>query len=148
MFGGKDSSTTAKNSEYTLNFSYPDWDQKKENEKQPSDYVYENKKDGRIFLSNSFCEEFQDQPLEKLAHKTVSQVTEFKVTKEKYTTFHDREAYRIEGSGSVDGVKVVLRLLNTRRNNCYFDFVGITPLSSAKTEDPDYEEFLKTVNFK
>ncbi len=113
-----------------------------------SDYIWENAVDGRILLSNSFCEEFQDQSLEALAKKTFETVDQFKSLKKAYVTFHHREAYRFEGSGIVDGMKVSLRLLNTRRNGCYFDFVAITPTSDPQKDDSTFEEFLNAVVFK
>jgi hypothetical protein len=135
---------TAKGSQYRLNFSSPGWSLKQDNR---SDYVLENLNDGRIMLSNSFCEEFQEQPLDVLATKTFRTVSDFKVSKHEYVTFRGREAYRSEGIGKVDGVAVELRLLNTRRNNCYFDFFAITPLSSTRTHT-DFEAFLDSVEFR
>lgn len=135
----------AKGSLYKVSFKDSNWTEKKQ---ENSDYVWENKKDGRIFLSNSFCKEFQDQPLDVLANKTFNTVDHLKIEKKEYTTFHGREAYRFEGHAKVDGVPVGLSLLNTRRNNCYFDFVAITPLASAEKKESDFEEFLKSVEFK
>ena len=144
FFGGNEGPKTAKGSLYSVHFSAPTWTYKKDNR---SDFVFENQ-DGRILLSNSFCEEFQDQPLDKLAVKTFTTIKDFKPTVSDYTTFQNREAYRLEGHGSVDGVKVSLRMLNTRRNNCYFDFVSIDPMDSAKTQDKAFADFLKSVVFR
>lgn len=142
---GPDQPPSAKGDEYQVKFQSAEWKQQKEDR---SDYVWVNKLDGRILLSNSFCEEFQDQPLDRLATKTFNTVDELVIEKKSYTTFHDREAYRIEGKGKVDGVPVGLQLLNTRRNNCYFDFVSITPLKSAEKTHLDFEKFLASVEFK
>lgn len=136
---------SAKGNEYKIKFSSTDWIQKKDNR---SDYVYENNQDGRVILSNSFCQEFQDEALDNLATKTFRTIGEFKSKKGEYTTFHNREAYRLEGEGSVDGVKVGLKLLNTRRNNCYFDFVSISPLKTSTQSSADFDAFLNTVEFK
>lgn len=141
---GDDAPKSAKGSSYSLSYKAQGWVQKSD---ERSDYVFENE-DGRILLSNSFCDDFQEQPLEKLAHKTFRTVGEFKPNKGDYTTFNKREAYRLAGKGTVDGVKVVLRLLNTRRNNCYYDFVSITPEAKSQEADPDFETFLGSVEFK
>jgi hypothetical protein len=146
MMGSSEESVSAKNQEYRVQFSAADWKQKAQENR--SDYVWENTKDGRILLSNSFCKEFQDQSLEVLASKTFKSVSEIKIEKKSYLTFQDREAYRLEGHGKVDGVAVGLILLNTRRNNCYFDFVSITPLEYAKESQTDFDNFLKSVEFK
>lgn len=143
FIGGKDEPKTAKGSRYSIPFSYPQWTYKKDNR---SDYVFENN-DGRILLSNSFCEEFQEQPLEQLATKIFKTVNNFKPKVSEYTTFQNREAYRIEGTGKVDGVLVNLRLLNTRRDNCYFDFLSINPEKTSETDNA-FETFLNSVSFK
>lgn len=135
---------SAMGSGYKIKYENAEW---KKNVGERSDYVFEHT-DGRILLSNSFCEEFQEQSLAALAKKTFKTVTDFKSIKKGFTTFHDREAYRLEGKGKVDGVSVSLRVMNTRRNNCYFDFVSISPEKASSKEEADFEVFLKSVEFK
>jgi hypothetical protein len=143
MFGGG-SPPSAKGKEYKIKFEEAGWKLLKKDDR--SDYVYENE-DGRILLSNSFCGEFQDQPLDYLANKTFKSVGTFKPENGKYTTLEDREAYRLQGKGKVDGVPVALQILNTRRNNCYFDFVSITP-EKNKSDVGLFDRFLSAVEFK
>lgn len=143
IIGGKEAPKTAKDSRYQIDFNHEEWKAKKDNR---SDYVFQNG-DGRILLSNSFCDEFQEQPLDYLARKTFNSIKNFKSNTQKYTTFNDREAYRIEGLGLVDGVKVNLRLLNTRRDNCYFDFLSISPEGTEKNAAA-FDDFLRAVEFK
>lgn len=143
IFFGSEAPRSAKDQHYQVKFKADQWDSKKD---QRSDYVFENKKDGRIILSNSFCEEFQEEPLDRLAIKTFRTIDNFKVKKQDYTTFNNREAYRVTGSGEVDGVRVNLQLLNTRRNNCYFDFLAIDP--EAATTDNVFDDFLSSVEFR
>lgn len=138
-------SKSAMGDEYEISFLSQDWSQKKEDR---SDYVWINQTDGRIMLSNSFCGEFQEAPLEQLALKTFNTIDNLIIKKKKITTLNGREAFEADGEGEVDGVKVSLTLLNTRRNNCYFDFVSITPLNSAQVKREDFDKFLKSVKFK
>jgi hypothetical protein len=140
---GNDAPKSAKHSSYSISFSSPGWESKQENR---SDYVFQHS-DGRILLSNSFCEEFQEQQLERLAEKTFKTVGEFQKESGTYVTFKDREAYRLEGKGLVDGVKVSLLLVNTRRNNCYFDFLAISPDGTLQDVAP-FEKFLSSVVFR
>ncbi len=140
-------SQSAKGSQYQIDFKHAEWSETK-SEKERSDYVWTHTKDGRILLSNSFCNEFQEQSLDILAKNTFSTVDELTVVQQDYLTFQNREAYRLQGRGKVDGVQVGLILLNTRRNNCYFDFVSITPMAPAKKSREDFENFLKAVKFK
>lgn len=144
FIGGKDAPKTAKGNRYSVSYDSQEWVVKKD---KRSDYVYQHKNDGRIMLSNSFCDEFQEQTLEYLANKTFKTIKDFKSLKSSYTTFHDREAYRLEGTGLVDGVKVTLQLLNTRRDNCYFDFLAISPEGTEK-DTAVFNDFLKSVDFK
>jgi hypothetical protein len=136
---------TAKGSQYTVKFASVDWLLKKDDR---SDYVFENQKDGRILLSNSFCKEFQDEPLDELAKKTFRSLADYKKINSLFKPFQHREAYFLEGRGNVDGVLVDLRLLNTRRNNCYFDFVGISPVATSPQVNTDFEAFINSVEFK
>lgn len=144
MMGGG-APPSAKGKEYKINFSEEGW--KKLEKDERSDYVFEHS-DGRILLSNSFCGEFQDQPLDNLANKTFKAVGSFKSDKGEWTTLQNREAYRLEGKGKVDGVLTGLQILNTRRNNCYFDFVSITPEKSLKDRGSLFDRFLSSVEFK
>ena len=136
---------SAKGKQYQIRFQTKNWDERAD---KRSDYVFINKDDGRILLSNSFCNEFQEQSLEELAAKTFRTVDAYREGKGGYTTFHNREAYRHEGTGEVDGVKVSLKILNTRRNNCYFDFVAITPEMVKDKTDKAFDQFLESVKFK
>lgn len=145
FFGSDQGPKSAKDAQYYINFSSSDWVVRKD---ERSDYVWENKINGRILLSNSFCDEFQDQGLDELAKKTVRTMSKFDSHKGGFTTFHNREAYRLEGNGMVDGVKVALSLLNTRRNNCYFDFVSIAPLNNPESHNQEFDKFLNAVVFK
>lgn len=142
---GNGAPPSAKGKQYKIQFAEADWKLLKKDER--SDYVFENA-DGRILLSNSFCGEFQEQPLDYLASKTFKAVGDFKSEKGEWTTLHNREAYRLEGKGKVDGVPVGLRLLNTRRNNCYFDFVAITPEKLLGTDAALFDRFLSSVEFQ
>jgi hypothetical protein len=141
--GERNSVTSGKSSQYKIHFSAAGWKEKKKEDR--TDYVFEHH-NGSILLSNSFCNEFQDQPLEKLAQKTFKGIKDFRVTDQHYTTFNKREAYRISGTGAVDGVIVNLIVLNSRRNNCYFDFVSISPLGEDATKN--FEQFLRSVVFQ
>ncbi len=142
---GDEAPPSAKGKEYKIQFKESGWNLLKKDER--SDYVFENM-DGRILLSNSFCGEFQDRPLDQLAARTFKSVGEFKPGKGEWTTLLNREAYRLEGNGKVDGVAVGLKLLNTRRNNCYFDFVFISPKNLLLTDKDIFDRFLSSVEFQ
>lgn len=137
--------SSAKNIHYKVSFKLEGWQELKDDQ---SDYGWMNQDDGRILISNSFCNEFQNQSLSLLALKTINSMSEGKLTQEKKISFHNREALEVEGQGKVDGVGVNLKVLNTRRNNCYFDFIAITPLSVGTKGSEDFKIFLESVEFK
>lgn len=143
MMGGS-KTPSAKGKSYSINFKSPEWSLQKNDER--SDYVFQHP-DGSILLSNSFCGEFQDEPLDRLAVKTFKGVSGFTSGESGWLTYRDREAYRLEGKGKVDGVSVGLRVLNTRRDNCYFDFISISPSGSVLSKEI-FDGFLSSVEFK
>ncbi len=145
LFFGDKAIKSAKGEVYKISFKDESWVKSKDLQ---SDYVFENKADGRILLSNSFCNEFQDAPLNELAAKTFKSVGSFTSSGGEFTTFNKREAYKLQGKGEVDGVKVKLHILNTRRNNCYFDFVSIEPINDRTAANTDFERFLDSVEFQ
>lgn len=142
FFGSPEKPKSAKGKAYTIRFAKPGWAYQINNK---SDYVFE-KSNGQVLLANSFCEEFQTEPLERLAEKTFVGVKNFKATHKEYTTFQNREAYKLDGVGSVDGVDVYLKIVNTRRDHCYYDFLFISP-KKEKVNPEDFTDFLKTVVF-
>jgi hypothetical protein len=145
FFGKETGSESAKGRHYRIHFQDAAWQLLKDDR---SDYVFSNQQDGRLLMSNSFCHEFQEQSLEQLAGKTFHGLSESTTSEGQYLDFQGREAYHLRGSGQVDGVKVNLQILNTRRNNCYFDFVAIDPHSVTSSHNTDFEKFLQSVKFK
>ena len=144
FISGKQQPASAKGSSYLIKFNDRNWSERKE---RRSDYIFEHQTNGQILLANSFCDELQDDALAELAHKTLSTMEDFNISDSSYLTFHERNAYRLSGQGKVDGVEVQLHLLNTRRNNCYFDFVFIDPDSSTVKGVGDFQQFLNSVVF-
>lgn len=144
FWGKPNTPLSAKGSLYTIKFNRHGWILRDD---VRSDYIFEKSENGQILLSNSFCNEFQEQPLDQIALKAFIGVKDLRIKNQGYLNFNQREAYEIKGSGFVDGVEVNIQLLNTRRNNCYFDFMDISPQKS-KNQEPVFEHFLKSVVFK
>ncbi len=136
---------SAKNIHYKVTFELKGWQPLKDGQ---SDYAWMNQDDGRVLISNSFCNEYQNQSLNNLALKTINSLSEGKLMRERIVTFYDREALEVEGQGKVDGVGVHLKMLNTRRHNCYFDFIAITPIAVGTKGPEDFKIFLQSVEFK
>lgn len=113
-----------------------------------SDHAWVQEKRGDVMLVNSFCGEFQDLPLETLALKTFSGYEQFKPLGKNTTLWHGREAFEMEAEALVDGVKVMLHLRNYRRDHCYYDFLLVSPRTSAEYALKAFEQMLSSVAFK
>lgn len=81
-----------------------------------------------------------------MAEKTFNGLDSIKNIQEKSMTISNREAYSMQADGVLDGVTVNIKIINMRRNNCYFDFVRITP-SGIKLIDNQPEDFINQVEF-
>ena len=125
----------AKGYGYRLNYKSADWTEVKQKQ---SDFVFQNK-DGSTLVINSFCGAFQDESLKHLAEKTFNGLESVKNKVEKDLMISNREAHMIEAIGGLDGVNVNIKVINMRRNNCYYDFLRITPqgVSPASNQPED-----------
>lgn len=133
---------TARDSQYRLKYKSDEW---KEIKQKQSDYVFQHK-DGSTLVVNSFCGEFQDEPLNFLAEKTFTGLEEIKNKSEKALTISNREAYQMQADGKLDGVTVNIKVINLRRNHCYYDFLRITP-EGVKQKDNQPEELINAAEF-
>ena len=133
---------SAKDSQYKLQYKGSDWSAIKQDQ---SDYVFQHQ-NGTTIIINSFCGEFQNDPLKQMAEKTFNGLDNIKNIQEKSMTVSNREAYSMQADGGLDGVTVNIKIINMRRNNCYFDFVRITP-SGIKLIDNQPEDFINQVEF-
>lgn len=122
MFFGSSERDIKKDKAYSVFFNDEGW---KKINPQDSDVTYTNQA-GDILLANSFCYEFQSEPLDKLAKNTFQSINQSKIIEGKIIQFKEREAYEAIGAGSMDGVDIKIKLRNFRRNHCYYDLVLIT----------------------
>ena len=150
---------TAKDKYYSITFHHESW--KKQNDKQ-SDYSFIfvpsdshlMEKAGQTLMSKSYCHEYQDQPLENLALKITSHFKNFTIYHQQTFYFNEREAFHLNGSGTLDGIKVKINLVNTRRNDCYYDFLFIQPNEINERDEIEiaiphiFNLFLSSVKFQ
>ena len=133
---------SANKKQYTLNYKSKEW---KQIDQYQSDFVFQNTS-GTTLVINSFCGEFQDQELKVLALKTFNGLKDIRNRKEGPLKILDRDAYSLQADGDLDGVKVNIKVINLRRNNCYYDFLKITP--KGVTEVPNQpEELISRMEF-
>lgn len=135
-------STKTKNAKasYQMKFVPNGWSEHKTDR---ADYYFQGPH-GASLIAQSFCNEFQNDDLKKLAANTFRSLDSSIIKQQKSFTLKNREALETRGEASMDGVKVNLALINTRRNNCYYDFFEILPLQQKSMID----EFIQSVEFK
>lgn len=159
FFSSKDRYQSAKNKYYTITFRHQNWKQQDDPNSDFS-FLYRSQSSnasqarGQLLVAKSYCQEFQDASLEELATKILKSFKDFKINKQQYFTFQKREAFRLTGQGYIDGVKVSISLVNTRRNFCYYDFIFIDPSENEektiilKNENQNmFNDFLSSVKF-
>lgn len=100
---------------------------------------------GASLLIMSFCHEFQAPSLESLAQGTFASLDQARITEQKSFMLQERAALRTQGIGQLDGVPVYLTLVNSKRNNCYYDFLEILPQVKTKST---LDELLLGIRFK
>ena len=146
LLSGDAAPPSAKGDIYQLHFQRSGWSVRQD---KRADYVWSHH-DGRVLLANSFCDQFQSGSLEDYAIKTARSVEQLEILDKKITHFRSREAFMLKARGKVDGVEVNLTLLNSRRNNCYFDFVSIIPgtTPAQPSFEKDFDYFLESVEFR
>lgn len=135
-----DKSPSAKNS-YQFSHLPADWKQKQDSN---YDYLFYGPQ-GSSLMIQSFCNEFQSPSLESLARTTFHSLEPSHITEQKEFILQDRAALISKGVASVDGVKVYLTLINSKRNNCYYDFLEVITHSNSPTI---MNQFLKGLTFK
>lgn len=135
-------STKTKNAKtsYQMRFVPNGWSEHKTDQ---ADYYFQGPQ-GASLIVQSFCNEFQNDDLKKLAATTFRSLDSSTITQQKTFTLKNRDALETRGEASMDGVKVNLTLINTRRNNCYYDFFEILPLKQKS----NINEFISGVEFK
>lgn len=125
---------------YQMKFVPNGWSEHKTDR---ADYYFQGPQ-GASLIVQSFCNEFQNDDLKKLAINTFRSLDNSIIKHQKSFTLKNREALETIGEASMDGVKVNLNLINTRRNNCYYDFFEILPLQQKSIID----KFIQGVEFK
>lgn len=140
FFATPDKSTSAKNT-YTISKLPSSW---KEVKTQDHDYVFYGP-NGSSLMIQSFCNEFQSASLSNLAHTTFKSLDRSKIIEQKEFMLQDRAALMSKGEATIDGVRFRLTLVNTKRNNCYYDFLEVLPQQGT---DSITDQLIKELTFK
>ena len=115
----------------------------REHKTEQADYHFQGP-GGASLITQSFCHEFQNEDLQQLASQTFYSLDKPQITQQQLFDLNNRQALRTSGEAAIDGVRVQLNLINTRRNNCYYDFLEILPLHQKSQIDL----FIRGIEFK
>lgn len=126
---------------YTVPALPPQW---KSRSPQDGDYMLTGPLGASLFIQ-SFCGEFQGESLPILARKTFKSLDQSKILEQKEFILSGRSALKSSGEALVDGVRIRLHLINTKRNNCYYDFLEILPMPQSPSM---MDQFIRAVKFK
>lgn len=140
FFSTTDKSPSAKNT-YTFSELPSSW---KEGKTVDHDYVFYGPQ-GSSLMIQSFCQEFQSASLSNLAHATFNSLDRSEIIEQKEFMLQDRAALMSKGTATIDGVRFRLTLVNSKRNNCYYDFLEVLPQQGAVSI---IEQFIKGLSFK
>ena len=78
----------------------------------------------------------------------LSGLQEVKKIKEEAWTLSERKALYTQAAASLDGVPVLLELVVIKKNQCQFDFMGVTPAGTGKTTTGDLVQFVKGFDYQ
>lgn len=105
--------------------------------------VYENDDLGATLLADALCgPKFVDAPLSRLAQDLFDRMEDRRFLKERNISLDHRAAYRITGTGRIDGVSLMMDAVVMKKDFCLYDLVYFAPPGSFAKGMSDFEGFL------
>jgi len=104
--------------------------------------VFKNRETKATIATEALCgSAFEDLSLEALRNQMLSGLQDVKKIKEEAWTLSERKALYTKVSASLDGVPVLLELVVIKKNQCQFDFMGVSSV-------PDFVQFVKGFDYR
>ena len=105
--------------------------------------VHENDAIQATIVTDALCgPKFDDAPLPRLAKEFFQRLQERRITSEKGLTLDGRAAFRMQGSGRIDGVPVAMDVVVMKKDFCLYDFVYFAPPETYREGIRDFEGYL------
>ena len=105
--------------------------------------VFEDNGIGATIVTDALCgPKFNDAPLPRLARDLFERLDQKKLGAEKWLTLDGRQAVRLEGEGSLDGVPIRMEVVVSKKNFCLYDFVYFAPPDTFQKGWQDFEGYL------
>lgn len=105
------------------------------------DQAWQNPKNGNSIAYSSDCYG-ADPSLISIQQTVLQGLSDSSVDSEQKTTFNSREAIDTQAAGTVDGVKVKIRFLVFKKNNCNFTLNYFAVAKHFETDLPVFQTFL------
>lgn len=101
-----------------------------------ADRAWQNRSTGVTLSYLSVCRDNADPDLEVLRDNTLRGIESLKLEKDEKVTYNGREGLRSYATGSLDGIKVAMRLLIFKKNFCNYtiSMVGVQGRLSVSDE--------------
>lgn len=111
-----------------------------------ADRAWLSEKFGNTISYISDCNNPVDPPVQQIESETLAVLNDLKIHSSKVVSYNLREASDTLAQGEVDGVKVKMRLVTFKKNNCSYSLVYGGVVEKFDEEVKFFESFLK--NFK
>lgn len=104
-----------------------------------ADKAWKNPETGTTLSYLSICNDPADPTLASLRDSTIAGIEELKTLSEEVVSFNGRQAIKTSATGQLDGVKILIKLLIFKKNNCNYtiSLVGVQDKAEKDLEKFD-----------
>lgn len=108
--------------------------------------IHENDVLHGTFVMDALCgPKFEDTPLAMLAKHLLYKLENPRMEPKQYFPLEGREALRVEGTGTIDGVSLRMAVVVLKKNACIYDFVYFAPPGHFAEGARDFENYYKSL---
>ena len=108
--------------------------------------IHENDTIGGTIVTDALCgPKFEDTPLEMLAKHLFYKLERPQMRPHRYFQLAGRDAIRVEGMGSIDGVPLQMAVVVLKKNHCVYDFVYFAPPNGFDQGVSDFENYYQSL---
>lgn len=108
--------------------------------------VYTHDGIGGTIVTDALCgPKFEDTPVVLLAKHLFYKLDHAQIKPARYFTLDGREAVRVDGTGSMDGVPLQMQVVVMKKNFCLYDFVYFAPPKSFAAGRKDFENYYQSL---
>lgn len=106
--------------------------------------VFENDRIGGTIVTDALCgPKYNDSPLLRLAQDLFLPLGNRHLNRERSLTLAGREALRLQGTGTMDGVPIGMDVVVLKKDFCLYDFVYFAPVRSFSEGEKDFEKYFR-----